>query len=177
VSRVSTANDVRLLSHALDQTGDALAQVHPDDLDRTTPCSDWKLRELVDHVVESPRRYLQMMRGEQVDWAADPPRIEEDWAGSFRTAADDLLHAWHQQDDTSGAGWQTADLAVHTWDLRRSLGLGTEDLDPEVAELGMKFMQANLTDENRGPAFGPAREPDGSGTPYDRLAAFAGRSA
>ena len=174
---MSIPYDVRLLSHALDQTGDALAQVHPDDLDRSTPCADWKLRQLVDHVVESPRRYLQMMRGEQVDWAADPPRIEEDWAGSFRTAADDLLHAWHQQEDTSGAGWQTADLAVHTWDLRRSLGRDTEDLDPEVAELGMKFMQANLTDENRSGAFASKVDPPEDGNPYDRLAAFSGRNA
>jgi len=172
---VSNANDVRLLSHALDQTGDALAQVHAGDLDRSTPCSDWKLRQLVDHVVESPRRYLQMMRGEQVDWSADPPRIEADWAGSFRTAADDLLHAWHQQDDTTGAGWQAADLAVHTWDLRRSLGRDTDDLDPDVAELGLTFMRANLTDDNRSGAFAPAQDAPADGNPYDRLAAFSGR--
>ena len=172
---MSNANDVRLLSHALDQTGDALAQVHAVDLDRSTPCSDWKLRQLVDHVVESPRRYLQMMRGEQVDWSADPPRIEEDWAGSFRTAADDLLHAWHQQEDTTGAGWQAADLAVHTWDLRRSLGRGTDDLDPDVAELGLTFMQANLTDDNRSGAFAPAQDAPQDGNSYDRLAAFSGR--
>ena len=172
---MSNANDVRLLSHALDQTGDALAQVHAGDLDRSTPCSDWKLRQLVDHVVESPRRYLQMMRGEQVDWSADPPRIEEDWAGSFRTAADDLLHAWHQQEDTTGAGWQAADLAVHTWDLRRSLGRGTDDLDPDVAELGLTFMQANLTDDNRSGAFAPAQDAPQDGNSYDRLAAFSGR--
>lgn len=172
---MSNANDVRLLSHALDQTGDALAQVHAGDLDRSTPCSDWKLRQLVDHVVESPRRYLQMMRGEQVDWSADPPRIEEDWAGSFRTAADDLLHAWHQQEDTTGAGWQAADLAVHTWDLRRSLGRGTDDLDPDVAELGLTFMRANLTDDNRSGAFAPAQDAPQDGNPYDRLAAFSGR--
>jgi hypothetical protein len=37
-------------------------------------------------------------------------------------------------------------------------------------------MRANLTDENRGPAFGPpAPAPAGSG-PYEELAAYAGRS-
>jgi hypothetical protein len=37
-------------------------------------------------------------------------------------------------------------------------------------------MQANLTDDNRGPVFGPEQPaPDGAGA-YQRIAAFAGRS-
>jgi hypothetical protein len=37
-------------------------------------------------------------------------------------------------------------------------------------------MQANLTDDNRGPVFGPGQPaPDGADA-YQRIAAFAGRS-
>ena len=42
----------------------------------------------------------------------------------FRAAADDLIHQWHQRGDTDApmADWQTAELAVHTWDLVRATG-------------------------------------------------------
>jgi uncharacterized protein (TIGR03086 family) len=176
---VSTPSDaVRVLSHALDQTGDVLAQVHPDDLGRTTPCSDWDVQRLVDHLVATPGRFLQMMRGEQPDWGAEPPRVTEDWAGAFRIEADYLLHAWHQLRDAEppvSADWQIAELATHTWDLARAIGRPTADLDAEVAERGLSFMEGNLTDDNRGPAFAPPQAPPTDGTPYDRLAAFAGR--
>ena len=65
---------------------------------------------------------------------------------------------------------------MHTSDLASVLSRSTSDLDPEVAERGLAFMRANLTDENRSPAFGPERpEPEGA-DPYQRIAAFAGRS-
>ena len=174
---MSTRSDaVRALSHALDQTGDVLAQVHRDHLDRPTPCPEWDVQRLIDHLVVTPGRFLTMMRGQQPDWSAEPPHVDEDWAGAFRSAGDDLLHAWHQlgEDDTSvNADWQMAELAVHTWDL--AIGRRTDDLDQEVAERGLGFMQASLTDENRGHAFGPEQQPGEDATAYDRIAAFAGR--
>jgi len=176
---VSTHSDaVRALSHALDQTGDVLSQVRHDDLEHPTPCREWDVQRLVDHLVVTPGRFLTMMKGEQPDWSAEPPRIEEDWAGAFRAAADDLLHAWHQLNDEDGpvsADWQMAELAVHTWDLAQAIGRTTSDLDAEVAERGLAFMRANLTADKRGPAFGPEQEAAEGGTPYDRIAAFAGR--
>lgn len=176
---MSTRSDaVRALSHALDQTGDVLAQVRHEHLDRPTPCQEWEVQRLVDHLVVTPGRFLMMMRGQQPDWSEEPPRVDEDWAGAFRTSADDLLHAWHQlgeEDAPVSADWQMAELAVHTWDLAQAIGRRTDDLDSEVAERGLAFMQANLTDENRGPAFGPAQQPAEGATAYDRIAAFAGR--
>ena len=72
--------------------------------------------------------------------------------------------------------WQCAELAVHTWDLATALGRSSGDLDAEVAERGLAFMRASLTEDNRGPAFGPERPaPDGADA-YQRIAAFAGRS-
>ena len=64
---------------------------------------------------------------------------------------------------------------MHDWDLATALGVGLDGLDPAVAELGLEFMRANLTDETRGGAFRPEQAaPPGAG-PYDAIAAFAGR--
>ena len=92
--------------------------------------------------------------------------------------ADELLATWTSKGedaDTSMADWQTAEVAVHTWDLVRATGQD-RDLDPEVAERGMAFMSTGLTDENRGPAFGPEVQVPGDAPVYVRLAAVAGRA-
>jgi uncharacterized protein (TIGR03086 family) len=155
-----------------------LAEVHPDDLGRPTPCPDWTVQDLVDHLVATPGRFLQMMNGEQPDWSAAAPRVSQDWAGAFRVSADNLIHAWHGRPDaeTASADWQSAELATHTWDLARAIGRSTDDLDAEVAERGLAFMQANLTADNRSVAFGPEQPAPRGASAYDRIAAFAGRT-
>ena len=168
---------VVVLSRALDQAGDALATVHPGDLDKPTPCEGWTVRQLADHLAAAPEHFLQPGRGEDVDWSAgtgvDPAQL----VAHFRTHADDLLHDWHGKpdDQVAQADWQSAELGVHTWDLVQALGRSVP-LDDEVAERGLAFMQQGLTSDNRGEAFGPEVEaPEGAGA-YERLAAFAGRN-
>src|SRR4051812_45115212 len=111
-------SEVRLLSRAIDQAADVLDQVHADQLERPTPCAEWNVAALADHLVAAPGHFLALMRGEQVDWSSTPHVVEE-WGPAFRVTGDDLIHFWHQQDDgeTSQAGWQVAELAAHTWDL------------------------------------------------------------
>ena len=173
-----SGSPITVLSRAIDQTGDVLVHVHEDQLTRPTPCPEWQVSRLVDHLVAAPGAFLAMMRGEDVDWSAEPPHVSQDWAGAFRSAADDLIHAWHQKDpsEAAGADWQTAEFAVHTWDLMRAIGRSTDDLDPEVAERGLAFMKANLSEDRRGAAFAAEQPAPEGGSAYDRLAAFAGRT-
>jgi uncharacterized protein (TIGR03086 family) len=176
---MSTPNEsVIILSRALDQAGDALAAVHEDQLGQPTPCGDWDVARLIAHLVASPQHLLEMSRGEQPDWSNDPDPVPGEWAAHFRSAADDLIHFWHERGDGADFGqvdWQTAEMAVHTWDLVRATGQPVR-LDPEVAERGLAFMSGALTPENRGEAFGPEVPAPADAPVYDRLAAYAGRS-
>ena len=182
-TRAEWGDEVRVLSKAVDQAGDVLDHVHQDALGRSTPCADWDVATLADHLVNAPVQFLTMLRGEQVDWAAAPPHVAEEWGPAFRVAGDDLIHAWHEHPSADGGGeapvsadMQTAELALHTWDVARAIGHPLDELEPEIAERALAFLSANLTDDNRGPAFGPPLPaPDGAG-PYDELAAFAGRT-
>jgi uncharacterized protein (TIGR03086 family) len=170
-------DDVRVLSHAVDQAGDVLDHVHPDQLDGRTPCADWTVGALVDHLVAAPGRFLTMMQGGQPDWSSDP-HVAEGWGPAFRSPGDDLVHAWHQQEGDAPvpADFQIAELALHTWDVATAVGFSMDRLDPEVAERGLAFLQANITADNRSPAFGPEQEAPAGAGPYERLAAFAGRT-
>jgi len=169
---------VVVLSRALDQAGDVLAAVHTDQLGQPTPCGDWNVAQLIGHLVNAPLRFLQMARGEAPDWSAGPRPATSNGAADFRSNADNLIHHWHQAGDAADTGqvdWQTAEIAVHTWDVARATGQ-SPPLLPEVAERGLAFMSAMLTPENRGEVFAPAvRVPDDAPV-YDRLAAFAGRA-
>ena len=167
-----------MLVHALDQAGDVLDHVHAHQLDDPTPCGEWNVGALADHLVQAPERFLMMMRGEQPDWSAAPPHLTEGWGASYRVHADDLIHAWHglDGDPPVPASWQVAELGVHAWDLATAIGFPVSRLDPEVAEVGLGFMRDNMPADRRGDAFGPEVEPPADAGPYDELAAFAGRS-
>lgn len=171
-------NDELLMHRALDQLARLLDDVPREALGRGTPCEQWSVQDLVDHIVAAPSRFAGMVRGESIDWTAPTPSAGAEPAAEFRSHAEDLLRALHAHDAAGGppADWQCAEFAVHTWDLATAVGRSTGDLDAEVAERGLAFMQANLTDDNRGPAFGPEQPAPEGADAYQRIAAFAGRS-
>lgn len=176
-AKSATDHSVRVLIHALDQAGDVLDRVRDGDLSRPTPCADWDVAALVDHLVATPERFLARMTGADVDWSVGPPHLEQGWGPEFRNHGDDLVHAWHELDGDPPipAAWQVAELAVHTWDLATALGLPEQELEAEVAETGLAFLRASLTADLRGDVFGPEQPAPADAGPYTALAAFAGR--
>ena len=164
-----------LLDRALDQTATLLDRVSVDRLGEPTPCTGWSVADLVDHLLADAANFLAMAQGQDPDWSA-PPHVAADWAAVFRERAG-ALRAALDADPGSGLPLPMVcgELAAHGWDLATALGIDTGSLDHEVAELGLDFLENNLTEDNRGAAFGPARPaPDGAHG-HARLAAFAGR--
>ena len=164
------------LARALDQAGRALDAVTDDHLDHATPCSDWTVRQLADHVASDPSRMAQMGRGEKVDFDADPGIAVGEWSPEFRAGADELLAQMRglPADKQGSAGFWIAEFAVHSWDLARGTGADVA-LDDEVAETGLAAMQRGLTDDRRGNAFGAEVQVGPDAGAYERLAAFSGR--
>jgi uncharacterized protein (TIGR03086 family) len=176
---VTEDEDLAVLRRALDQLSALLADVRPEAAGDPTPCTDWTVEDLVDHIAAAPTRFARMLRGEPVDWSAPTPSAGGDPAAAFRSGADDLLAAWRDHTgpvEGPGLDWQCAELAVHTWDLATAVHAPTGELDPRVAERGLAFMRVGLTPENRGPVFGPEQPASDGADAYERIAAFAGRS-
>lgn len=168
---------IDLLARALDQASRVLAAIQPSQLADPTLCTDWDVAQLVAHLVADPRNLLAMARGEEVDWSAQPERATSGWNEAFRSGADALLQHWRELGDDAVAAqidWQTAEFAVHTWDLARAIGW-SGPLDPAVAERGLAFMSNALTPDNRGGAFGAEQPAPAGADAYERIAAFAGR--
>jgi uncharacterized protein (TIGR03086 family) len=163
-----------IVIRGLDQLRGLLDAVGPEDVGRATPCSEWNVADLSDHIVNSVAGMATMARGGQPDWAAsthhDDPASALDREGRALVAALDAGKGAFPE------GMAAAELAVHTYDLATALGRATADLDPEVAEVGYAFMTSSMTDDMRGDAFGPEQPAPADADGYARIAAFAGRS-
>ena len=161
------------VERALAQITALLGQVTPGDLERPTPCSEWSVADLSDHVVNSVAGMVAMARGGQPDWSN--AAHHDDPAAALQREGRELIDALSADSGTFPEGMAAAELAVHTYDVATSLGRSTADLDPEVAETGLAFMSASMTDDMRGNAFGPQQPAPDDATAYERIAAFAGR--
>jgi uncharacterized protein (TIGR03086 family) len=112
-----------------------------------TPCAEWDVRALVDHVVGEHRWVVPLLAGRTIadvgdelsgDLLGDDPVAAHDDAAAPSTAAvadADLTAITHLSfGDVPAEEYirqLLADLLIHGWDLSRALGLD-ERLDPEV---------------------------------------------
>ena len=104
-----------------------------------TPCAEWDVRALVNHVVRGNLNYAALagadfLRMRDVDALGDDPhaafdRSVEVCAAAFDGALDSVLdYPLGRIRGTQAIGIRTADTVVHTWDLARAVG-GDERLD------------------------------------------------
>jgi uncharacterized protein (TIGR03086 family) len=162
-----------IVRRGLTQIEALLGAVTPADVGRPTPCSEWTVSDLGDHVVNSVAGMAIMARGGQPDWSTTTHH--DDPAAALHREGVALVEALEVESGSFPAGMAAAELAVHAYDLAVSLGRGTLDLDPEIAETGLEFMSASMTDDMRGSAFGPRQPAPDDADAYQRIAAFAGR--
>ncbi len=163
-----------IVTRGLDQLGALLSAVTPEDAGRTTPCSEWTVADLSDHIVNSVAGMATMARGGAPDWSASTHH--DDPASALQREGQALVEALDAGNGAFPEGMAAAELAVHTYDLSTALGRATADLDPEVAAVGLAFMTSSMTVDMRGDAFGPELPAPVDADPYERIAAFAGRS-
>lgn len=164
--------------------------IRPDELGNPTPCTEFTVSGVIDHMVVLGSQFAYMFRGEEPP-AVDPPAATTEVpVPEFRKAMDDLLDAVNSPgalDRTISApvgempGETFARLVafdglVHGWDLARATG---QDYDPpkEVVDAVASFAGGAITPELRenGMFAHPTTAPSGA-TPLERLVAFSGRT-
>jgi uncharacterized protein (TIGR03086 family) len=129
-----------LLSRAGDGFAGRLSIVQPDQWTAATPCTEWDVRALVNHVVGANRRYTMLLHGAtagEVDATRTVDHLGVDPVSSFVTTAAELAAAFrepgalartahHPAGERTGAQlleMRVLDVAVHTWDLARAIGI------------------------------------------------------
>jgi len=142
------ADDLAVLQRAIDDFGTRLRQVGPDQWALPTPCGDWTVRQLANHLVNGGRMTVQLLHGANADEviaAFDDNAVGDDPVAAFEAssaaeaqafaepgALDRTVH--HPAADMPGAmllGFRTGDNLLHAWDLARACRLD-ETLDADA---------------------------------------------
>jgi uncharacterized protein (TIGR03086 family) len=124
---------------------DRLQAVSPERLTGPTPCAEWDVRELVNHLVGEDRWTAPLVQGSTIEEVGD--RFDGDLLGSdaheaardagqeavaaFRApgAIDRIVHLSFGDTPAEEYAWQlTADHLIHAWDLAAAAG-GDRTLD------------------------------------------------
>ncbi|MCA1645384.1 MAG: TIGR03086 family protein [Chloroflexi bacterium] len=126
---MASTPSLELLERALDQAGTVIAQVRPDQSRLPTPCTEFDLRALLNHIVFDVRMFAAGVSGGQPP-APEADLIGSDWAGAYDAARTALLDTWRGRGidssiktrvgefpGTWAVGQHLADLAVHAWDV------------------------------------------------------------
>jgi uncharacterized protein (TIGR03086 family) len=177
---------IDVLQRADDQLRRIISHVRPDQAGLPTPCSDFDVRALVNHIVYDVQTFTAMISGGQRG-SPDADLIGDDWLAAYSLSADALLATWRSRGTggtltsrmgelpaTWALGQHASDLVVHAWDVARATR-NTEELDPELAEAALAWGRQNLKPELRGQAFGPEVPVPDNAPAYERLAGFFGR--
>jgi uncharacterized protein (TIGR03086 family) len=185
---------VSQLAQLLDSTGELVEAVRDSQWAAPTPCSEWNVRELVNHVVGGNQLYAGILSGRTtledarrspaVDLLGDAPLT------AYRDSADAVVEAFSQPgalERTVTVVFGTVpglvalhlrltDVLVHGWDLARATHQTTSYPD-HVVEQELQFSAAavkNIPPERT--PFAPPQPVDDGAPAIDRLAALLGRT-
>lgn len=180
-----------LAGEALELFIDAVDQIPAHGWDQPSNLEDWSMRDLVGHATGSAAKIVALVEGGEIwdgpsrpaDWITDDPgaRLRELAARLRETVPDADLDA--QRHSPQGQvplrralAFPVADLALHSWDVHRSLGRRAE-LPEALLALSRRLVESAPQDMLRRPGgFGPAQPAPDDATPTVRLMAFLGRS-
>ncbi len=184
-----------MMARAGASTVEVARNVKPDQLTAPTPCPEWDVRALVNHLMFwSAFRSELAARKQQAP--ADDPVTEEtdftaqrDWPGTLARQLDRAVAAWAEPGATEGntglAGgsmparmigmMMVGELVVHGWDLARATGQ-TIDTDPATLATAHEMASAMGEQGRQMGAFGAEVELPESAPMLDRVLGLSGRN-
>lgn len=179
--------EIDLLESVLDKTAAVVDGVADDQLAAPTPCPDYDVAALRDHIAAWAQVFAA--GSSERPFEGDPlaPPTVADPAAAFRSAAAEIVQGWREhgldREVRAFTGTSPGEMVfnmtlmeylMHGWDLATATGQVLEYTEPE-AEEALRRAEATLLDEYRGAAFGP-RVPIAADAPaLDRFVAFLGR--
>ncbi|HEU0116042.1 MAG TPA: TIGR03086 family metal-binding protein, partial [Thermomicrobiales bacterium] len=160
--------------------------VRPDQWILPTSCTEWNVRQIVEHLIAGNERAATALVGPA------PPTVNvanDDLAAAFAASCDRLQWAFEVPNAMAAtiempfgpmpaefmAQIRAGDMLVHAWDIARATSQPT-DYAPELNETMLALSRRMLATVGRRPElFGPERIAPEGASAADRYAAFLGR--
>ncbi|MFI6286717.1 TIGR03086 family metal-binding protein [Streptomyces sp. NPDC051018] len=178
-----------LLGAAAEQAVPVLRGISDDRLDDPTPCAEYEVRALADHLLQVVINFQALAEKKPADFGSVPRFVDEDpagWRDRFARETARLAEVWAAPGAEEGTAGQLGlpartvgfmvlgDLTVHAWDLARATG---QDFTPDpavVAELAPALAaMAPMARENG--VYGEPVEVGADATAFDHILAVTGR--
>ncbi len=153
-----------------------------DKLDSPTPCEEWDVRTLLNHMLETQHYFAAAGRGEEgaTPPSPEPPElIGSDPVADFTEARAQIVSAFEQDGvvERTGPllGIAFSDQLLHGWDLARATGQDAE-MPEGLAAAAYEAIHGRFTDEQRKGVFGPELPVADDASAQDKLLAYTGRN-
>ncbi|MFD7385634.1 TIGR03086 family metal-binding protein [Streptomyces anulatus] len=151
-----------------------------------TPCAEYDVRALVNHLFQVVVNFQALAAREEVDFGQVPEFVAGDWRGRFGDETARLVEAWSVpgvEEGTTGRMGLPArtvglmvlgDLTVHAWDLARATGADFVPEESVVDELG-PGLAAMAPQAREMKVFGEPFPVGEGASAFERLLAVTGR--
>ncbi|MEV0320929.1 TIGR03086 family metal-binding protein [Streptomyces sp. NPDC050658] len=179
-------------SAALDLFTDRVHEIRADQWDAPTPCTEWSVRDLVNHLTAEQLWVPSLVRDgatiASVGDSFDGDMLGPDPVASWDTAAEASRRAFGEPGaldrtvhlsfgDTSAVfycGQMICDLVVHAWDLSRAIG-ADETLPEDLVAFSVREITPYAADLEKSGLFAPAVEPPADASVQTKLLSLLGR--
>ncbi len=149
-------------------------------LDAGTPCDEWDVRTLINHVVDTQKYFAGVARGEQPSFPATvpPDLIGDEPIAVFEQAREETANAFEKPGviEKTGAslGIACSDLLLHGWDL--AVATDQETTMPDgLPEAAYAMIHGRFTDDQRRGIFKPEVKVGPDASIQDQYLAYSGR--
>jgi uncharacterized protein (TIGR03086 family) len=184
---------VATFERVLDRTNEVIDRVEPSQLANSTPCTEWDVRAVINHITGGA-----MMFAECVEQGSVPDsrlgelmggdNLGDDFKGNYRAASDRARATFSMPgalDKTvklpfgempAGVALNIAimDVMTHAADIASATGQTIDD--DEILTTALEVGRQLITDDFRAPGVFEAAQPvDSNASAADKLLAFAGR--
>lgn len=182
-----------LFDRAVDEFDARVQQVGDEQWDAPTPCTEWNVRDLVNHLVYEDKWVPPLLDGKTIAEVGDEfegDLLGDDPKGSWDTAAVEAKRAAGRAGveertvhlsygDVPGRRYITellADHVIHAWDLARGID-GDDKLDPELVEFVYERFKPHKQELRASGVYGDRVEVADDADTQTKLLALVGRKA
>ena len=183
--------DAGMYERALKQTGAVVAGTKKEQLDNPTPCTEWSVRDVLNHLIGGCLAFAAGGRGESRPFDDGTDHCKDDHVAAWDRASTEALEvfsepgalekgfnmSWGKSPGSAALGLALADAVVHGWDIAQGTDQKIE-IDEDIAE-ALHGMTSQMMEPNgsypRGDSFkDPVTVPEGA-PPMDKLLGYLGR--